>query len=198
VQFRVADTEAAFAEACRASQEAYGEANVSPDRTLKWWRRHPRAVLAAYCTMSASVPELAGQVSIWPLKAGPYERLRAGKMREGELSHQSIASPSTDAPCAYWYISNVLVHKSFRRSALVPELLAQAIRTWSESGVIAERVHLLAFAYSTDGEKLLRRFGFLMLRPRTSTEWPIFELELDRGDLPSALLSRLPASHAAA
>lgn len=194
VEFRTANTEAAFAEVCRASQDAYGEANVSPDRTLKWWRRYSNAVLAVYCTPPAGAPELIGQVSIWPLKAGPYRRLRSGQMQEGEVSHQSIASPTVDAPCSHWYVSNVLVHKAYRRSALVAELLARAIRGWSATGLIGERVHLLAFAYSADGEKLLRRFGFMMLRPRSPGQWPIFELELSRNELPTALMAHLPAT----
>jgi len=81
-QFTFVATEAGFAEISRTSGTIYGDDNVPLERSLSWWHQFPRGVFAAYWQPHGKAPEIAGYVSIWPIKKSTYQKLRKGRMRE--------------------------------------------------------------------------------------------------------------------
>ncbi len=187
---RPAVTEAAYTEVCRTSAKIYGANNVPLDRTLKWWRQFPEAVFAAYWDTPSKGPELAAYLSVWPIKPTTYAKLRAGRLRERELSHRSIEGIRSLAPRRYWYVSNIVVAKRHRKSPALRLLLRHALHHWFDRGALAPMVSVVALAYSPDGAALLRRFGFIMLTESSPDNWPIFEMESTTSDL-EARLGRL-------
>jgi hypothetical protein len=75
---------------CTASGEFYGDDNVDPAITLRWWRRYPRAVFAAYSTGERDLNALSAYFSLWPVSKQAFNHLRAGRMAETDLPAASI------------------------------------------------------------------------------------------------------------
>lgn len=182
-------TEAAFAEISRASETIYGEDNVALERSLSWWRQFPRGVFVAYWQPNGGPSEIAGYVSMWPVKKSTYAKLKLGHMRECEISHRSIEGVRATHARKFWYVSNIVVARARRR--ILRELLEQAIHNWIESGDLDKEVCALAFVYSKEGEDLLRRFGFRARSEKSADGWPVFELEAATNTLGSSLTSAL-------
>ena len=178
-------TEAAFAEISKTSETIYGGDNVPLERSLSWWKQYRRGTFVAYWDAKDRTSEIAGYVSMWPVKKSTYQKLRKGHLREGELSYRSIEGDSADCVRKYWYVSNIVVARARRR--LLPELLAQAIGNWIQLANLGETVSALAFAYSTEGEDLLGRFGFRRRTEKSGDGWPIFELETTTSNLKASL-----------
>lgn len=197
--FRPAATQGAFEAICRISKDLYGQDYVPFTRSVRWWRRYPKGVYGAYYSPPGRAEEIVGYVSMWPLRKGTYQRLRQGKMREGDIAYQSIEGGRGGR--AWWYVSNIVVMKS-RRRVLLP-LLQRAMAAWMAQGDLASKLHVLTFAYSPGGHDLIRRFRFNRLMNESADGWPMFELEIERRQLQEVLdaaignsLLRLQAKHA--
>lgn len=177
LHFIPATREAAFAEICRTSASIYGDDNVAFDRVLSWWRQFPQGAFAVYHYAVGAPPDLAGYLSIWPLKKSTYIKLRKGRCREREISHRSINGISSTLKRQYWYVSNIVMAKRYRHGPLLRLLLEKGLQYWAENGNLEEQVSVLAFAYSNKGAALLRKFGFLELSGTSPDGWPIYEFE---------------------
>jgi hypothetical protein len=177
--FAEASTEVAFTEICQTSAEVYGDDNVNPEITRKWWSRFPHAVFAAYSRADDDLHALAAYVSIWPLSCTAYRRFRQGNMREADISAHSIRKSGNGETNAYWYVSNIVIHKRYqRRPHLLKELLVQAMKHWATHGQLDHSLSLLSAAYSKEGEAMLRRFGFRPLAERTPDGWRLYEVQV--------------------
>jgi hypothetical protein len=190
-RFEPARAKAKFEEVCSESGRIYGEQNVDPHLTIKWWTRYPHAVFAAYSRAPRDLNALVAWVTIWPLIDAAYAQLRDGNLRERDLCADSIRDSESDGG-AYWYVANIAALETYRRHPpMLAELLLRGIKHWLERGKPAEQVHFLAIAMSQEGRGMLRRLDFRPLGRKTLDDFDLYELEIGRDALDAALRATL-------
>ena len=84
-------------------------------------------------------------------------------MTKGSLADR----PLPHWPAAHWYIGGMIIDSAYRKPHSgnpIGMLLTMALNNWADSGDLAYPVTIFSTAYSPEGEKLLRRFGFELVR----------------------------------
>ncbi len=186
--FVPAKTEAQYLEVCAASREVYGEDYTGPDVTVRWWKRFPLAVFAAYSKRTTDLNRLVAYFSVWPISRACYRKLRSGQLREADISPRSIQRLDPEKHYKYWFVANIVMLKEYRRRPhLLKALLVRGVREWGERVRPTAGTNLLAAAYSDEGTDLLKRLGFRGLGRTTPEGWNLYELEADGQALRSAL-----------
>lgn len=162
--FHAIQNEAELRSIWKISQEIYREDNVDFQTVLSWWKCYPSGVFILYKDAN-----IVGYFSMWPIKASTYKQIIGGRRRERELKRQSIMGKDATEPRAYWYITNIVVQKAFRKSTAAKVLLSEALRKWVNDGNLAQDIHLCAFGYSKEGTALIKNFGFHELKDSMET-----------------------------
>lgn len=193
-RFAPASTEAQYLEVCQASSAIYESDYTGPDVTLKWWRRFPAAVFAAYSLADEDMNTLSAYLSMWPISATAYRKLRAGKLKESEIDARSIHKIGTTDQCGHCYVANIVIKNHYRnRPHLLKELLVRGMRHWIGQVHPADTISLLAAAYSSEGRDLLARCGFRSLGRKTLDGWDLYEVQVQSADIPPLLDASLSA-----
>ena len=133
----------------------YGDAAIPEGLLLKWWRKYPNGLCAAFDDLG----NIAGGLGIWPLTRAAYEDLRNGHRSESQLSSASLAA-NQYADCKYWYVSGVMVKSDARNTSVLHELVFFALHSFVLGTENAPAVRLVAVATSKEGALLLRNFRF--------------------------------------
>jgi hypothetical protein len=109
---------------------------------------------------------IVGYVSIWPIAADQAQQFCRGDLTEKQLyplSIQQVRQQGSD----HWYIGAVVIEASLRKPIKgnpIGFLLAMALNSWAETAGVQYPVTVFSPAYSAEGERLLQRFGFDLLR----------------------------------
>lgn len=133
----------------------YEELSITFDHLLNWWRAYPKG---SYILLEGTV--IIGAFGLWPLKKTPFLEIIDGKRGEKDISTKSLYKPGSITEFEHWYISGIVLDKSFRKTRALRYLMSQALSLWLDQGNLAPSIRICAFAYSPEGEALLRRFGF--------------------------------------
>lgn len=136
-------------------QDSFGEASISYDHFLGWWRAFPNGIYALF-----DDGEMVGGIGVWPLRKKAFDEFMHGMRSEHEIVGRSIVATTTYASRPYWYIGGILVNGKYRKSNAVRVLLAEALVAWYEEVKNEACVSLVTLAYSRDGAAMLQRFGF--------------------------------------
>lgn len=155
---RAAATEADLQEVWNIDVTSFSDHAVSFETGLAWWRKYRQGVY-----MLERDGEIVGYISLWPLTRQDFEDFVHGRRLEKEISARNIQPP---AGCieTFWYIGSVMLKVRWRKTVAARLLLREATKLWLASMTPDAKLHLCALAYSEDGERLLRRFGFHCLR----------------------------------
>ncbi|MBE9584484.1 GNAT family N-acetyltransferase [Mucilaginibacter sp. JRF] len=148
----------------RISQDLYQEDNVDYNTVLSWWKCYPAGIFIL-CRNS----NIVGYFSMWPIKEATFKQISSGRRRERELKRQSIIGKDSTEQRPYWYITNIVVQKKYRKTDAIKTLLREALRKWVNEGNLADDVKLCAFGYSKEGKALIKGFGFHELKSADET-----------------------------
>ncbi len=156
--------EAELKEIWRISQSIYGDMNVEFDKVVSWWRCYPKGVYVLYQGVT-----IIGYLSLWPLKKRAFEDMLAGNRRERAITARSICDASWVKPKTYWYVSNIVIRRKYRRTEALRILIFKASQSWIREVDSNNEMKLCALAYSKEGEALLKRFGFSKFKDAEET-----------------------------
>ncbi|RWY55454.1 hypothetical protein [Mucilaginibacter gilvus] len=171
----------------KVSQTLYGEDNVPFEIVVSWWKCYPNGIFVLY-----KYDVIAGYFSMWPIKKTTYDDIVHGRKKERELKLQSIMGKKSADKRPYWYVTNVVICKQFRKTIAIKILMREALRNWVNEGNLAKDLYLCAFAYSNEGEEIIKRSGFTLIKPAedTADRKPLYTLSPSRANI-DALISRL-------
>lgn len=175
---------------------AYGEANIGFPELASWFEAYPAGGL--YVWHHARI--IAGS-GLWPLTTSAYAALKAGQLAEDGIGPACFPAPGQAAP--WWHLSGVFVEPEFRRTWVLPALLAETFWHWSEAAPLGDSAAVLACSITPGGVRILDALGFARIASVPGTA-PRHELTLDpRRDGPTmaeriaqAYRGRLDASRA--
>jgi predicted GNAT family N-acyltransferase len=163
-EFRSVRNEAELRSVWKISQDIYKEENVPYETVLTWWNVYPDGIFIAYKNS-----KIAGYFSMWPIKVNSYKHVLSGRRKERELTWHAIDGKKSLNPRAYWYVTNIVVVREFRKTEAAKILLTEALRKWVNEANLAEKINICAFGYSKEGEALIKRFGFHEFKESTET-----------------------------
>lgn len=177
---RTVNTEAQLREIWEISQEIYGEDNVPFPTVLTWWRTYQNGI---YVLVKENT--VVGYLSIWPIKQQTFKDVCRGIRREKEMTMQSIVSGASAKPRTFWYITNIVIIRKFRKEKAIIVLLREAIGKWLHEANLDAQIRICAVAYSEDGKAVLQRFGFYKERDAKDTieDRPIYTCTITLQDL---------------
>jgi hypothetical protein len=141
----------------------FGERAFSIERLETLHRRYPEG--HRLCCLQDTI---IGYITLWPMAKQMAEDFCGGKLREKDLLPIDIEQFQEEGGGTQdWYIGGMVIDPAFRRPIKdnpVGLLLAMAMNSWAESGKLSYPARVFTTAYSKEGEALLRRFGFELLR----------------------------------
>ena len=163
----------------RIDIEAYGPSNISFNVLQDWWIAYPAGIYGLFIN-----GRISGALGIWPVNRRWMLAFASGHAAEEDLKPDIIrtsGSRGTD----FWYISGLVIERRLRGSMAVPILLKEATVGWAIDGRLKHPVRLAAIAISSDGEKLLGRYGFTLRTPseRMKDCHPLYTREIGRKDI---------------
>ena len=153
------------------------------------WLKHPESVIVLYKNN-----EICGYITIWPLYKKTYSEFVEGARLEDDLRRRNI-NPGHTRKQSHWYIGSILINSTFRRTKAAAALL-NGVQAIFNSFNLDETISVAALAYSNEGEKLLKKYGFNMLRDKDETihDCPVYTISLPRDSLESELYSNYKKS----
>jgi hypothetical protein len=114
---------------------------------------------------------VVGGIAIWPIDPKQATAFCAGDLPESQLfplSKETIAGHAVPHwPATHWYIGGMIIDAPYRKrhsANPIGMLLTMALNSWADSGDLAYPVTIFSTAYSAEGERLLQRFGFELVR----------------------------------
>ena len=145
---------------------AYGEAGLSWDIFLSWWKAFPEGIHGVF-----SGDIIIGAIGMWPLRSSSYNLMSSGKMSEKDISPADFNLDSDLK--RHWYISGIVLREEWRRTGPIGALIFTAVE---RLGVLSnlDRVDLCAIASTKEGMRMLDRFGFSSRSIKTSDGHPIY------------------------
>lgn len=190
-KFAGADNATAIRDVWEHDNAAYGEANnIRLETLLAWFSAYPRGGFYLW-----HGGKIAAGFGLWPLTQEAYSALRDGSLAEDAIGPQHFHQVTPTSPAAYWYLSGFFVEKYYRKSWVLPCLLAKAFARWSRSGNVAPECKLLGFGLTTGGARVMEQLGFSRIIPGRTT-LPSFELVIEDPLGIEEMLSRIPAAYA--
>ncbi|HEX8069642.1 MAG TPA: hypothetical protein VF546_06805 [Pyrinomonadaceae bacterium] len=183
-ELRNPKNEAELKEIWRISQSIYGDMNVEFDKVVSWWKCYQKGVYVLYQGFT-----IIGYLSSWPLKKQAFDDILAGKRRERAITAKSICDENWVKPKTYWYVSNIVIRRKYRRTAALRTLILKASQGWIREVDFHNGVKLCALAYSKEGEALLKRLGFSKFKDAKETldKLPVYLSTPTQGDFQRTL-----------
>lgn len=157
-------SEAELREVWRIDVSNFDDHFVPTDMGVNWWEKYPTGVYVL-----RKNGDLLGYVSFWPLSQKTFKEFVSGKRLETEISARCIVPPADTATETWWYIGSIALLARVRRTKAIKELVAKATMGWLSRLDPAGNIRVCALAYSQEGEKLLRRFGFCKFAEATES-----------------------------
>ena len=148
------------------NDELYGSGALPFEAFLAWWRTYPGAVFAL-----RHRGEIAGGITIWPLRGGPFRRLLRGKWA---LAPSDFYPAGRAENCRHWYVSGIVIRPAFRSPRALRYLMSRAMRASILTCSTQFTVHGCAIAYSSAGARLLERCGFTRKTANTAEGYAVF------------------------
>jgi len=112
-----------------------------------------------------------GYLTFWPIEKDYYERFRAGKIPEFEI-YDGLAPDQNFQEDTYWYLDGfVFLEKPF----LMRSFLAKALEQTFGALKYTTTVHILAAAYTFDGQNAAEKIPFKPLKHKDNYGHPIYE-----------------------
>jgi len=148
----------------KIDDENYGESSISFELFRSWWRAYPCGLYAIFDSQ-----KIVGGLGLWPLKKKTFDEFVEGRRKESEITDRGICRVISHAVKDRWYFSGIVLTKRLRRSQAVATLLETSLSNWIAQLGPTPCVNLAALAYTSEGENMLRRFGFSCYRERTQT-----------------------------
>ncbi|MBM3602931.1 MAG: hypothetical protein FJX22_04035 [Alphaproteobacteria bacterium] len=143
------------------AQDNFG-ANTFPLEHIGQWHQNYPEGRRLLCAGELVV----GYVSIWPIVPDQAQQFCQGELMESQLTPMSIQQVRQQG-ATHWYIGAVVIESSLRKPIKgnpIGFLLAMALNSWAETSGVQYPVTVFSPAYSPEGERLLRRFGFDLVR----------------------------------
>ena len=113
-----------------------------------------------------------GYISLWPITSQQASELAAGRLFEKDLC--PIPSKNVQADGTnHWYIGGMVIDPTLRKPFKgnpIGMILAMALNSWAESGVVTYPTEVYSIAFSSEGAALLSRLGFTEIK--TAQEMP--------------------------
>jgi len=103
-----------------------------------------------------------GYISLWPISSKQASELAAGQLFEKDL-HPISWNTVQEGSIHHWYIGGMIIDPALRKPIKdnpIGMILAMALNSWAESGVVDYPTEVFSIAFSSEGGALLRRLGF--------------------------------------
>lgn len=142
-------------------QECFGEDSVPSAVQQDWWKKFPNGIIGLLLNET-----IIGGMSYWPLNKKVFDDLSNGKIKEKEITSQSIDIVRSKGI----YISEIAILPTFRKKNYAVRLLHQFIEERNGLKVSNKLLPVLALAYSKEGKNILQKMGFILLK--SSHEMP--------------------------
>lgn len=134
------------------NRHVYGGGVLRFEGFLSWWRANPSGVFGLFME-----GELIGGLSIWPLKRRFFHEALRGRR---EFSCKRYYRAQDAHRCPYWYVSGIVVREEFRGGDALPFMLLHVFRHALTAARSVMSFNVCAMAFSSEGTRLLARFGF--------------------------------------
>jgi|GEM_PF-5371824 len=135
------------------------------ETAFPWLHRYRKGVFLAY--ENGPGGKLWGYLSMWPVKEEAFRSLCDGTLTESELTEDMILT-EPDAPFKHWYVADLLktTGSPNGNNALFADyfkatLIHHGIRYLRWQNQLADEILLVAEAATTEGQQMLRGFGFM-------------------------------------
>lgn len=179
-ELRTINNKVELKEVWNISQSIYGADNVDFDKVISWWQCYHNGIY-----ILCRDHTIAGYLSMWPIKKQTFKDIIRGSRRERELKAQSILGYKSQKPRTYWYITNIVVRKQFKKEKAVIVLLRGALAKWLAEANLDSEIYICALGYSKEGEAMLKRYGFRKYKEAEETldKQPLYVNILARQDV---------------
>jgi len=141
-----------------------------------WWQTYKHGV---YILLDDS--EIVGAFGMYPIRKTPFGQLLEGLKKERDIGARSIQPLSGVRGLNDWYITGILLNKTFRRTPAIRLLISRVLDLWlaDAQGKTSSRVRVCTYAFSRNGENLLKKFGFRKYKDNKTVEGrPVYLLEV--------------------
>jgi DNA-binding winged helix-turn-helix (wHTH) protein len=157
-------------------KSAYQDASITLQEFLRWWEAYPFGNKVLFRN-----DQVVGSFGLWPLTVEQAHDFKGGLIREGDLV-PNLCDVVKQNGASHWYASGIVLRPELRgavKTNPVATLLSVGLTLWLESGHTAFPVEILSLAYSSAGQNLLSRFGFIQLRQVCSERdpYPLYSLK---------------------
>lgn len=181
-------TEAELLNLWTIDNEAYGDGNITFDHFLALWNAFPAGLHVLF-----HENEIMGAMGLWPVTSAWAEQIKSAQLKEAELDPHAVCEAGSRAACR-WYITGLMLRAELiGAGGAVKTLLNGALGAWVNELQVDYPCEILALAYSNEGERLLRRFGFHIAQhaSRMPDNCPLYRLAADsKGELAALFRSR--------
>ena len=156
-------------------KEAYEEASITLGEFLSWWEIYDFGNKVLF-----HGDTIIGSFGLWPLSDEYARGFKAGTIREGDLLPLGVGDVANTG-AHQWYASGIVLRPELRglvKANPVAQLLTVGLNLWIESNHIAWPVEVIALGYSPEGQNMLERFSFVMIKERCSNDdpYPLYSL----------------------
>jgi hypothetical protein len=131
--------------------------SLDAEGLFSWWKSYPKGVYVFFVENN-----LAGAMSIWPIRNSIFSRLKAGTIAEMEILADDIISSEECRTFsqANWYLASVILAPRYYGKGLSKIFTRLVMHEWVANGNLNEFLELCALAYTTNGARLLTNMGF--------------------------------------
>jgi hypothetical protein len=135
---------------------AYGEASITWETFVGWWRSYPPGLKALFLR-----DRIVGALGIWPLSDRCAKRLTDGRIKESEITGRMMRGRK---PAHSWYVSGIVLEPKIAGDRAIRALFVEGIRSWLSSESVEFPCEFLSLASSVAAETLLCGFGFFKVQ----------------------------------
>lgn len=182
------DTIAQLRELWRLDEKCYGTQNIPYDVLESWWKAYPSG---AHILIKDG--RIIGAFGMFPMKTDFFGKMIDGRTLEKEIRPECIVAEKNRKDHGDWYLSGIVLDVKFRRSVAIQHLIARSLSKWMHELGEPKRLRIVAFAYTKEGENLLRRFQFheYLTSSETMSRFPVYMFESSKLENFRALVNRL-------
>lgn len=137
------------------------------ETVLAWWNDYPNGVI--FLEHNGGI---VGALGLWPLQMSAFNGLSSGQMTEGDITQRHIIAAGS-GNLQWWYVADIILKPEFRGTRMALKLLREALALWLGEAPLADSVHCVALAYSTQGKSLLEKMGF-QEGPTSPDQHPVY------------------------
>jgi hypothetical protein len=138
--------------------DAYEDNTISFEAFLQWWENYHIGL-----KIILSDDKIVGASGLWALDQKIAEGFSSGQIKEMDLSPLT-ASVLEIEPSRFWYCSGIVTQQRKTLTSPLRLLLHHTLETWLATHHIAYPVSIYSLGYSDDGQAMLDKLGFRLLR----------------------------------